>query len=186
MSYVSVEDGVYTGVQVHSSPELRELLQYVPKHKAPFIVLEVKGGAVIDEIQTSQSLVSFNKAKGTARQFLADNGIGVVDSPTAQQLPTGNKELDILKAQNDELRALVEKLLQAKAPEPAPAPAHEPIEADDALPVVPDWSALQALDKDELLALAREHQSNIKGDVESMNMPKLRSALNQLRKQLEK
>lgn len=186
MSYVNVEDGIYTGLQVHADPALRDLLQYVPKHRAPFTVIEVKGGSVVDEIRTKQSLVSFNKAKGSARQFLADSGIEVKEDAAPHQEPTGNKELDLLKAQNDELRALVEKLLDNQS-KPAPAPVSEPnvVEPDDSKPQIPEWVELQRLDADELLSLAREYAEHIKGDIESMNVTQHRSWLNRVRKSLE-
>lgn len=181
MAYVNVEDGVYTGVQIHASPELKDLLQYVPRHRAERIVLEVKGGAVIDEIYTTESLVSFSKSKGSARQFLADNGIEVVQTK-APQAQSANPAIASLQAQNAELKALVEKLLaKSSVPtaDPAPAPVAEESKTGKS-PLLP-WAKLQKLDEQALRSLAYEWKDEISGDIARMNTMKLRSALNRLR-----
>lgn len=192
MSFVNVKDGFYTGIQIHSSPELRDLLEYVPRHRAHQMIIEVKGGAVIEEIRTKTSLASFAKANGSARAFLAENGIEVleVEKPVLQPQAASLELTAALKA-NEELRGIVNSLLTKidalqKQPEPVakqPEVEKEPeVEAKvESGSDIPSYRDMQQMQLEDLQAIAAKHKSEIIGDIKRLNITQLRSQLNRIR-----
>lgn len=73
--FYPVEDGVYTGSQIHTDPRLAPLRENVPKHRAGRTVIEIRGGHVVNKAMTDRNVVTFNTFNSSLAQEL--NRIGV-------------------------------------------------------------------------------------------------------------
>lgn len=173
MEIVNVPDGVYTGLQVHSTPALAALWQFVPKHRAAHMLLEVRGGVVVDTVRTTGPVVSKQSQSKDVASALADYGVErVLDTaPAAKPVAdsAARAEIEAMRADNEKLRGLVERLLAAQnaasapaAPTPAPAPVEAvqpaPEPEDDGLDLpdeIPSWDVLKSMDKKVVTALCK-------------------------------
>ena len=165
MEVVNVADGVYTGLQVHATPALAALWQFVPKHRAAHMLLEVRGGVVTDTIRTTGPVVSKQSQSKDVASALADYGVERVQTAAPALKPAADHasraELDGLRSDNEKLRALVERLLASQdspAPTKVAQPEPEPEEADDGLDLpdeIPSWDILESMDKKIVTALCK-------------------------------
>jgi acetyl-CoA carboxylase carboxyltransferase component len=198
MEIVNVSDGVYTGLQVHATPSLAALWQFVPKHRAAHMLIEVRGGVVVDTIRTTGPVVSKQSQSKDVASALADYGVErVLDTaPAAKPVAdsAARAEIEAMRADNEKLRGLVERLLAAQnaasapaAPTPAPAPVEaaqpEPEPEDDGLDLpdeIPSWDILKSMDKKIVTALCKREGAPV--GVVTGNVAKQRGWLHRNRK----
>jgi hypothetical protein len=173
MEIVNVADGVYTGLQVHATPALAALWQFVPKHRAAHMLIEVRGGMVVDTIRTTGPVVSKQSQSKDVASALADYGVERVQTAATEHKPVADSaaraEIEAMRADNEKLRGLVERLLASQNAVSAPAtptPAPELVEAaqpapepeDDGLDLpdeIPSWDILKSMDKKVVTALCK-------------------------------
>lgn len=171
IQYVNVPDGIYTGMQVHADPSMRELLQHVPKHRAPHMILEIRNGMLVEIARTKEPCVTLARHNSSIDKALEAVGMHRIEMPAAPL--TVASEVDTLKAELAELKA---QLKQQSAV--VSRPKH--VESDDG---IPGWRALLSMDEDAAMALAAKHGADVTED--NLSGRALRQWLNNKRKEQE-
>lgn len=151
--FYMVEDGVYTGSQIHTDPRLVPLRENVAKHRAARTVLEVRGGIVVNIAQTSQNVVTFKKHDTSLERELANAGIPIANQSVNHDWLGQNRKV---AAPGAEVAALEARLadLEAKLAQSLAAPkAAQSPDQSVSLPL-PTKTEMWKLKRTELESLA--------------------------------
>jgi hypothetical protein len=161
--FYMVEDGVYTGSQIHTDPRLAPLRENVARHRAARTVIEIRGGIVVNIAQTQSNVVTFKTHDTSLERELARVGVQITNQSVNHDWLGQNRHHNQATAQVADLErrlAAAEAKLEA-AVSAAPKTAHEAVVKG--LPL-PSKTEMWKMRRPELEALALGSSIGVKAE----------------------